>query len=256
MISLTKIEIDDITKPKDHKPSSHQHSPNNPAMTMEGETVTPHNISWGIRDFAQIFGVTPRTIRFYEDKGLLSPKRAGQSRVFDRLDFLRFEKIMRAKRLGFSLDDIKSVFDVTDGHVTSRKELLRRKDNFEKVIENLQQFQRDIDTLSQDMRQICDVIIDRVQTSPTEALSSETSPTETITIDTPPDDGCSDIYANDQALQNPQNYDDHMIFDLAKAYEAKLAQNLADDFAPEQYQTKPSYHHRARFHVKANINSR
>ena len=247
--------------PKDHKPSPHKHSSNNPAMAMEGENATPHNISWGIRDFAQIFGVTPRTIRFYEDKGLLSPKRAGQSRVFDRLDFLRFEKIMRAKRLGFSLDDIKSVFDVTDGHVTSRKELLRRKDNFEKVIENLQQFQRDIDTLSQDMRQICDVIIDRAQTSPTEALPSETVSTETLpagalTVDTPQNDGRSDIHANDQASQKPANYDDHMIFDLAKAYEAKLAQNLADDFAPDQYQTKPSYHRRARFHVKANINSR
>ena len=223
--------------------------------------MTPHNISWGIRDFAQIFGVTPRTIRFYEDKGLLSPKRAGQSRVFDRLDFLRFEKIMRAKRLGFSLDDIKSVFDVTDGHVTSRKELLRRKDNFEKVIENLQQFQRDIDTLSQDMRQICDVIIDRAQTLSTEASPTEASPTEalpvgTLTVDTPQNDGRSDIHANDQASRNPQNYDDHMIFDLAKAYEAKLAQNLADDFAPEQYQTKPSYHRQARFHVKANINTR
>ena len=181
--------------------------------------------------------------------------------VFDRLDFLRFEKIMRAKRLGFSLDDIKSVFDVTDGHVTSRKELLRRKDNFEKVIENLQQFQRDIDTLSQDMRQICDVIIDRVQTSPTEALPSETVSTETLpagalTVDMPQNDGRSDIHANHQALHNPKNYDDHMIFDLAKAYEAKLAQNLADDFAPEQYQTKPSYHRRARFHVKANVNTR
>jgi len=87
---------------------------------------------WGIKSFAEIFGVTPRTIRFYEDKGLLTPARANGVRVFSPDDRIRFEKIMRGKRLGFSLDDIKEVLDVTDGNVTDRIELLRRRKNFEK----------------------------------------------------------------------------------------------------------------------------
>jgi len=105
-----------------------------------------------------MFDVTPRTIRFYEDKGLLSPKRDKNTRVFGPLDYARFEKIIRAKRLGFTLDDIKEVFEVTDGHVTSRSELLRRKTNFETVIRGLQHRRKDIDSLSRDMTEICDVI--------------------------------------------------------------------------------------------------
>ena len=81
------------------------------------------NVQWGIKSFAEIFDVTPRTIRFYEDKGLLSPDRSNGVRVFRPEDRIRFEKIMRGKRLGFTLDDIKEVLDVTDGHVTDRIEL-------------------------------------------------------------------------------------------------------------------------------------
>jgi len=93
--------------------------------------------SWGIREFADMFDVTPRTIRFYEDKGLLTPARNAGARVFNAEDYVRFERIMRAKRIGFTLDDIKEVLDVTDGHITDRVELLRRKKNFEMVIRTL-----------------------------------------------------------------------------------------------------------------------
>ena len=157
--------------------------------------------SWGIRDFAAMFDVTPRTIRFYEDKGLLSPSRDKNMRVFGPLDQARFEKIMRAKRLGFTLDDIKEVLDVTDGRVTSRSELLRRKRNFETVIRNLQHRREDIDSLARDMHEICDVITRHVET-------------------------VSD--------SSPHSQNDMNVFDLAAAYEARFAQSLVDDFAPER----------------------
>ncbi|MEL7231207.1 MAG: MerR family transcriptional regulator, partial [Pseudomonadota bacterium] len=64
-----------------------------------------------MRDFADMFGVTPRTVRFYEDKGLLQPERDGQTRRFGPRQQARFERILRGKRLGFSLDDIRAVFD-------------------------------------------------------------------------------------------------------------------------------------------------
>ena len=152
--------------------------------------------SWGITEFAAMFDVTPRTIRFYEDKGLLSPKRDKNTRIFGALDYARFEKIMRAKRLGFTLDDIKEVLDVTDGHITSPRELLRRKGNFEKVLRSLERRREDIDIVSKDMAEICDVISEYVE-------STDNIP------------------------------DSSGVFDLAAAYEAKLRQNLVDDFSPD-----------------------
>lgn len=112
---------------------------------------------WGIKVFAGMFGVTPRTIRFYEDKGLLTPKREGGVRTFGPRDRSRFEKIMRGKRLGFSLDDIRSVFDVTDGLITDRKELLRRKANFANVLAGLAKRREDLRILSQDMNDVISV---------------------------------------------------------------------------------------------------
>ena len=149
--------------------------------------------SWGIREFADMFDVTPRTIRFYEDKGLLTPARHAGARVFDAEDHLRFERIMRAKRIGFTLDDIKEVLDVTDGHITDRVELLRRKKNFETVIRSLKRRREDIDVISKNMAEICAVITQNVENAP----------------------------------------DSEGVFDLAAAYDAKFKQTMADDYSAE-----------------------
>jgi DNA-binding transcriptional MerR regulator len=149
--------------------------------------------NWGIREFADMFDVTPRTIRFYEDKGLLSPKRQAGARIFGAEDYLRFERIMRAKRIGFTLDDIKQVMDVTDGHITDRVELLRRKKNFETVIRSLERRREDIDVISKNMAEICGVITQNVENAP----------------------------------------DNDGVFDLAAAYDAKFKQTMADDFSAE-----------------------
>ena len=62
--------------------------------------------TYGIAELAREFDVTTRTIRFYEDKGLLAPLRKGQRRVYASRDRVRLRLIMRGKRLGFSLDEI------------------------------------------------------------------------------------------------------------------------------------------------------
>ncbi len=121
---------------------------------------------WGIREFAEIFDVTPRTIRFYEDKGLLTPSRGAGGRIFNQDDYQRFEKIMRAKRLGFTLGDIKEVLDVTDGHITDRVELLRRQKNFRHVIASLKRRREDIAYVTRDMIEICNVIDDYAVNGP------------------------------------------------------------------------------------------
>ncbi len=65
-----------------------------------------------IREMCDSFGVTPRTLRFYEAKELLSPIRNGQKRLFTRRDRARLTLILRGKRFGFSLEDIRQLLDM------------------------------------------------------------------------------------------------------------------------------------------------
>lgn len=65
-----------------------------------------------IREMCDAFGVTPRTLRFYESKELLFPIREGQKRLFTRRDRARLKLILRGKRFGFSLEDIRQLLDL------------------------------------------------------------------------------------------------------------------------------------------------
>ncbi len=68
--------------------------------------------TYTISELAAEFGITPRTIRFYEDEGLISPARAGTTRIYSRQDRGRLILICRGKRLGFSLAEIKEFLDL------------------------------------------------------------------------------------------------------------------------------------------------
>jgi DNA-binding transcriptional MerR regulator len=70
--------------------------------------------SFSITDLAREFDVTTRTIRFYEDEGLIAPARRGQTRIFSARDRVRLKLILRGKRLGFSLDEIREIIDLYD----------------------------------------------------------------------------------------------------------------------------------------------
>lgn len=65
-----------------------------------------------IREMCDLFGVTPRTLRFYEAKELLAPVRDGQKRLFTRRDRARLKLIQRGKRFGFSLEEIRQLLDL------------------------------------------------------------------------------------------------------------------------------------------------
>ena len=76
-------------------------------MATEQET-------WTIAQVADEFGVTHRTVRHYEDLGLLSPERRGQQRIYHRRDRTRLNLILRGKRLGFPLEEIRTIIDLYD----------------------------------------------------------------------------------------------------------------------------------------------
>ena len=69
---------------------------------------------WSIAQVAEHFGVTHRTVRFYEDKGLVSPERRGTQRVYHPRDRVRLALVLRGKRLGFPLDEITRIVDMYD----------------------------------------------------------------------------------------------------------------------------------------------
>ena len=69
---------------------------------------------FSISEMAKHFGVTSRTIRFYEDQGLLNPTRVESQRIYSERDFVRMKLILRGKRIGFSLAELKKTLDLYD----------------------------------------------------------------------------------------------------------------------------------------------
>ena len=82
--------------------------------------------TFSISELAQEFDVTTRSIRFYEDQGLLKPRRRGQTRIFSTKDRVRLKLILRGKRMGFTLAETKELFDLWDETLTgNEKQLLK-----------------------------------------------------------------------------------------------------------------------------------
>ena len=101
--------------------------------------------TWTIREIADEFGVTTRTIRHYEDIGLISPERQGTTRIFHRRDRTRLALILRGKRLGFPLDEIATIINLYDAPRGHRSQLEYVLSQIDERREDLEQRRRDID---------------------------------------------------------------------------------------------------------------
>jgi DNA-binding transcriptional MerR regulator len=105
-----------------------------------------------ISDLAREFTVTTRTIRFYEDEGLLSPERRGQARIYSARDRVRLILILRGKRLGFSLAECRELIDLYDPERGNRaqfelmlEKLTQRREALEQQLKDIRQMQKELD---------------------------------------------------------------------------------------------------------------
>lgn len=87
------------------------------------QMATDQPIQFSIGELAKEFDITTRSIRFYEDQGLLAPQRKGQTRIYSQKDKVRLKLVLRGKRLGFSLAETKTIFDLYDTEKSEQRQL-------------------------------------------------------------------------------------------------------------------------------------
>jgi DNA-binding transcriptional MerR regulator len=90
------------------------------AMPSRAESDT-----YSISDLAREFALTTRAIRFYEDEGLLAPRRSGRSRIYGERERVRIKLILRGKRLGLSLSEIRELLDLYEASKSERPQLIK-----------------------------------------------------------------------------------------------------------------------------------
>ncbi len=114
--------------------------------------------SFTIGDLSREFGVTLRTLRFYEDRDLLHPRRNGQSRIYGRRDRARLKLILMGKKVGFSLVEIRDMldlYDLKDGQVTQLRVAL---DRFGKQVAVLRQQKQDVEQAIEELSRTMQVV--------------------------------------------------------------------------------------------------
>ncbi|MEM6610259.1 MAG: MerR family DNA-binding transcriptional regulator [Pseudomonadota bacterium] len=126
-----------------------------------------------IREMCDAFDVTPRTLRFYEAKELLFPIREGQKRLFTRRDRARLKLILRGKRFGFSLEEIRQLLDLYelgDGQAT---QLARTLDVARDRMSELESRRRELDIVIDEMKSQMKLVEDMLNTAAQPARAAE-----------------------------------------------------------------------------------
>jgi len=105
-----------------------------------------------IREMSEAYSVTARTLRFYEGKELLAPLREGQKRLFTRRDRARLTLILRGKRFGFSLEEIRQLLELYDRDDSQLTQLTRTHDVAQARLADMEHQRADLDLAIADLR--------------------------------------------------------------------------------------------------------
>jgi len=109
-------------------------------MTASTEVAT-----WTVGELAEDLGVTTRTLRFYESEGLITPARTGTNRIYDHRDRARMRLILRGKRFGMTLAEIREIVTMYDGAASSeRRQLETLLARLDEITDDLKARQRDL----------------------------------------------------------------------------------------------------------------
>jgi len=108
--------------------------------------------TYTIRQLTKEFSVTARTLRFYEDEGLIAPERRGQTRIYSQRDRARIILILRGRRVGFSLAEIREILDLYAGRGGSTAQMVHSRKKFVERIEALERQKIDIDEALKELR--------------------------------------------------------------------------------------------------------
>ena len=126
-----------------------------------------------IGEMARKYGVTLRALRFYEDKGLIAPKRDGSTRLYSRRENARLQLILLGRKIGFSLRDVKQIMDLYDPSGTNIKQLRLALDKSEKQMTRLQKQRAVVDEAIGELTNLMNDVRDRMaeRTSPEAAAA-------------------------------------------------------------------------------------
>lgn len=110
------------------------------------------SITYSISDLSRLLDVTPRTIRFYEEQGMVAPERRGQERIFSARDMVALKLILRGKRIGFSLAECKELIGMYDPSGNKKQldrfleKITERREQLQQQMLDIEQMQVELDT--------------------------------------------------------------------------------------------------------------
>lgn len=119
---------------------------------MNIETLIQSDETMTIREMCDAFAVTPRTLRFYEQKELLFPVREGQKRLFTKRDRARLKLILRGKRFGFPLEEIRQLLDLYDADDNQKTQLAKTYAIARQHLEELESQRVELDEAIDDLK--------------------------------------------------------------------------------------------------------
>lgn len=125
--------------------------------------ATPTDRLWTVGELADELGITTRTLRFYEAEGLITPSRAGSARVYDHRDRTRLRLILRGKRFGMSLSEIREIVGMYDGAASSeRRQLETLLARLGEITDDLRARERDLARTLREVGEVAQQCRDRL----------------------------------------------------------------------------------------------